>query len=122
MTTAQHLSQLLAARDNCRTSGNAEWYQRHTDAINDLMAEAPSGAGFDNGTTIDLDASKPQRLVFDTAFHHMTDTGMYDGWTEHTIVVRPTFDGFAMTIGGRNRNDIKDLIGQTFDTWLSEPV
>jgi hypothetical protein len=58
--------------------------------------------------------------VLETAFHHMTEYGYYDGWTEHTVRVYPEFDGFRMTISGRNRNDIKDYIYDTFHDCLSD--
>jgi hypothetical protein len=45
----------------------------------------------------------------------MHDSGMYDGWTEHTIVLTPSFLGhFDMRISGHNRNEIKDYIADTF--------
>jgi hypothetical protein len=49
----------------------------------------------------------------------MDDGGGYDGWTEHTITVTPSFRGFDLTISGRDRNDIKDYLHQTFDHVLS---
>jgi len=86
-----------------------------------LMETAPSGSGFDNGTTVEL--GRGGTLVFYTAFHHMNDGGYYDGWTEHTVRVKPSLAwGFDLTISGRNLNDIKDYIAEVFDTWLREPV
>lgn len=93
--------------------------QSHMDVLVTLVKEyMPSGSGFDSGTTLDLDKSSPTKLVFNTSFHHMTE-GSYDGWTEHTVTATPTFAGLTLSIGGRNRNDIKDYIYETFDTALS---
>lgn len=52
----------------------------------------------------------------------MNENGYYDGWTEHTVTVVPTFDGVDIRIGGRNRNDIKEYMHQTFDQALRTDV
>jgi len=108
------IAHTLTARENCRKD-NREWFERHTETLRNIEKELPSGSGIDAGTTIDLDASTPAKIVLLTSFHHMSD-GFYDGWTEHKITVRPSFVGrLEMTIGGRDRNDIKDYLGQVFD-------
>lgn len=85
-----------------------------------VKKHAPRGSGFDSGTTIDIDRSTENRLVFNTSFHHMDEHGSYDGWTEHTVTVRPTFGGTPdIRISGRNRNGIKDHIAETFHYWLT---
>lgn len=117
-TTIERLHQALTARENCERSGNIEWHARWTERIDAILDGAPSGSGFDNGTTL-LDWTTG-RVRFTTAFHHMSEHGYYDGWTEHTVTVTPTFSGIAITVSGRDRNDIKDYIGQTFDAWLTE--
>lgn len=83
-----------------------------------MMRHAPHGSGFDNGTMLDFDKSGGAKLVFTTAFHHMTEHGYYSGWTEHTVTVTPAFDGFDLKISGRDRNDIKDYIADVFNTFL----
>ena len=124
----QVLAQKVDARLNCQKSGNTEWFDKHEDAIIEFIKNYfPSGSGFDNGTTIDLEKSTGEKLVFHTNFHHMTEHGMYDGWTEHTISVTASLmGGFHMKISGPNRNDIKDLIGDEFhhalNTLIGPPV
>jgi hypothetical protein len=87
-------------------------------AVND---SAPSGSGFDSGTTLNEEKSKENRLVFDTAFHHMDEWGGYDGWTEHQVIVTPSLVfGFTLRITGRDRNGIKDYINDVFSCWLKE--
>ena len=113
------LAMLIQARRNCAESVNGtpslqDWFEKHSDRIEALVREhMPSGSGFDSGTTLDLDASHAERLVFNTAFHHMED-GYYAGWTQHTVTVTPSFHGFNLRVSGRNRNDIKDYIGSMF--------
>lgn len=120
---AKLLAQTVQARANCVESGNAEWHGRHSHAIHALVrALMPSGSGIDAGTKIDLPASTPDKLVFTTAFHHMDQNGFYDGWTEHTVRVTPTFGGIDIAISGRNRNDVKDLLHGAFYAALMQDV
>jgi hypothetical protein len=128
----------IQARANCaermngqRNSNNGitsdkqaeEWYDRWDDRITRLVSDhMPSGGGFDNGTKLDLDMSHAERLVFHTSYHHMNDGGYYDGWTEHTVTVTPSFSGVNLRVSGRNRNDIKDYIHEVFHYSLTQEV
>jgi hypothetical protein len=119
-TVAQRIASRVQARINCEKSGNKEWHARHQEEVERLCRECmPSGSGLDNGTKLDFDRSTGERLIFTTAFHHMNEQGSYDGWTEHTVTVRPTFAGFELAISGRDRNDIKEYIAQAFEGALS---
>lgn len=117
------IAKAIGSMKRCEAAGNQEWYQKHGDAIEELTDDAPSGSGFDSGTQIDMDASTGDKLVFHTAFHHMNENGMYDGWTEHKVTITPSFElGFRMSISGPNRNDIKDMISDMFTSWLDDNV
>ena len=120
----QHIAKCLRAHENCRKTGNTEWLSRHGATINHLVdVYMPSGSGIDRGTKLDFDRSKPNRLVFTAPYHHMNDGGMYDGWTDHDIIVYPDLSfGFDLYIGGRNRNQIKDYLGDTFAEALRRDV
>lgn len=113
---------------SCRIQGakhndNIVIAERERDDINRLVREfMPSGSGFDSGTTFDLDKSNRLKMVFNTGFHHMDDNGSYDGWTHHTVVVTPNFGGFDIRVTGRDRNDIKDYIGETFENALFQEI
>lgn len=122
MTLIEIIATCLVARANCIKSGNAEWKVKHEDTLEACADLLPSGGGFDSGTKIDLDASREDKIVFLTAFHHMNDSGMYDGWTDHVVTAKPSFIGINVTVGGRNRRDIKDYIGETFDYALTRDV
>lgn len=93
----------------------AAWQERLEKALETM----PSGSGFDHGTKLD-DSSTPDRLVFLTAFHHMTEHGYYSGWTEHKVIVIPDFvHGIALRVTGRDRNEIKGYIAETFQHALT---
>lgn len=118
----QHLASAIQARLNCQQANNAEWFPKWTARIKQLADLLPSGSGINSGTKIDLDASHASKIVLYTAFHHMNDTGYYDGWTEHTLVVTPAFDGINIRISGRNRNDIKDYLHEVYHYALTRMV
>lgn len=113
----QVLARALHARQTCEKTGNTEWFTRHGERIEKLCREhLPSGSGFDSGVILDIDASQVDRLVFNVSFHHMNDVGMYDGWTDHSIVVKPSLAfGVDLRITGRDRNGIKDYMVDVFD-------
>lgn len=91
--------------------------------ISELDAELPRGSGFDSGSQFLWDESTSEKLIFKTAFHHMNDCGMYDGWTEHLVTVTPSLlFGYKIAVSGRNRNDIKDYIAECFELVLSDYV
>lgn len=81
-----------------------------------INTTAPSGSGFDSGTQ--LMTVTPSRLVLRTSFHHLNDGGYYDGWTHHKIIIVAQFDTYDMRITGKDRNSIKDYIGDMFTQWL----
>ena len=108
---------------NCDSyhSPNPEWKERHAGHIEELVDKyLPHGSGFDSGTTFDFVASKPNRLVFFTSYHHMDDSGCYDGWTYHNVIITPDLQsGFNLRVTGRDKRDIKDYIGETFYDYLN---
>lgn len=117
---AAHSSSLKRMRDNPAgylptAPGEQEGY------IQRVMESAPSGSGFDAGTTIELHLCDGNKLVFKTSFHHMNTHGYYDGWTDHYVTVRPDMmSGIQLTITGKDRNQIKDYIHEVFYNWLTE--
>ena len=120
-TVARELAIALRAKNDCLISGNLEWHDKW-DAKIDWICEQflPSGSGIDCGTELDEERSNEKRLVFTCEYHHMNEDGMYDGWTSHTITVRPAFDGLDITIGGRDRNQIKEYLHETYQSAMEE--
>mgnify|MGYP001762209740 CR=1 FL=1 len=123
-TLASLLSQCLLGMEH-NTKGNAPdlvalWQERAERLVSEHM---PSGSGVDTGTTLDLESSTPERLAFTLSFHHMDDCGHYDGWTEHRVIVRPSFAfGMDVRVTGRNRNGIKDYLADIYAESLRADV
>lgn len=118
-TVVQMIASLLVARENCVRSDNQDWLERHNARLVDLIKNhLPSGSGIDRGTRLDYSRSNGTKIVLDTAFHHMDSNGYYDGWTEHGVIVRPTFDDIDISIKGHNKNDIKDYLHDVFRSAL----
>ena len=116
----QHLHSRFHALRNCERSGNTEWVDRHLESIASMVSGfLPSGSGWDCGTNYDLDDWSDIKMTFHGSYHHMDNGGSYDGWTEHRITVRPTFDGIDIQISGRDRNGIKEYLGDIFYSALT---
>ena len=119
-TIAEQIAHKLVAIENCEKSENWEWRDRHAQDLVEIVKNGPSGSGWDCGTSFDRDKSEPNKLVFFGSFHHMDEMGGYDGWTDHTITVRPDFvSKLDIKISGRDRNGIKDDLHQLFYWWLT---
>ena len=126
MKLYQKIAHLINAIGSCerRTPPNTEWANTHADTIEQLVKDMmPSGSGIDSGTKLDFDASTDGKLVFTFGFHHMTDGGYYDGWTEHKAIVTPDL-AFSMKlkITGRDRNQIKEYLHETYHYALTREI
>ena len=118
----REIAALITAIGNCKKSGNNEWFDKHNERLDALLELLPSGSGVDNGTKLQMQSCTAQKLVFTFGFHHMNDVGMYDDWTEHTLTVNPSFDGIDLHISGRNKNDIKEYLYETYHYALTQEV
>lgn len=103
-----------------------DWTQKHHDLVDQICDDIlPRGSGIDCGTKFDWVNSKlkPEKLIFNLSFHHMNDVGMYDGWTEHNLIVTPSFfGGFDMRFTGPNRNDIKEYLYDVYSHVFTKTV
>jgi len=53
----------------------------------------------------------------------MGGNGMYSGWSQHKVIVTPSLIcGFDIRVTGRDRNQVKDYIAETFHHALSYVV
>jgi hypothetical protein len=98
-TVAQHLNDAIVAHKNCIESGNAEWARRWQTVVEYIERNLlPSGAGIDNGTSVDWDESDDDRIVLGADYHHMDESGYYAGWSSHVVTVTPTFHGISVDV------------------------
>lgn len=90
-----------------------ELLQNHEDLCKKFL---PNGSGFDAGC--EIRAVGKTKIIIKTDFHHLDENGYYDGWTEHTVTVEAAFDGHTIKVSGKDRNNIKDYIAETFQDIL----
>ncbi len=120
-TLASAIASHSTALENAKASNNSIWVDKHEDCISQLVRDfLPSGSGFDAG--VELESANDSKLTFKTSFHHLNENGFYDGWTEHKVSVSATFSGLDIKVSGRNRNEIKDYIAETFEIALTRIV
>lgn len=86
---------------------------------NRIEDSLPGGSGFDLGTTIERVTD--QNIVFWTAVHRMEPKGVYDGWTEHRVVVSPA-TGLVIHIDMSiaNLNHVRDRIEKVFNEAMAQ--
>jgi hypothetical protein len=118
-TVIQTIASASQALHNCKQSGNTLWQERWETLLTRLEQEAlPQGFGINSGCKIDREKSNESKVYIDTGYHHMNEGGFYDGWTYHVVTISPAFDGIVIRISGRNRNDIKEYLEETFHRCL----
>jgi len=118
-TTAEAIATIHGALSNCQQIHNAKWEETWRQRLQGIMENAPSGSGIDSGTQFLDEKSTQAKLVFQADYHHMDEGGSYDGWTSHRVTARSTFTGIVVTVSGRNRNEIKEYLGDVFYEWLT---
>lgn len=123
LSVAARIAELVEARANCQKSGNAEWFERHTDNLNEVIRDHfPHGSGIDAGCTVDLVASRRDRLVIDVPFHIMNENGYYVGWRTFRVTVRPAFQSIDLQVTGRDVNGLKDYLAEVFHEALTRRI
>jgi hypothetical protein len=115
MTESTEFYSKLAQAIQWYKDTNEEYKGIAEDKIKELEERLPYGSGFDAGSSVDMKKSTGQKIVIDTAFHHLDENGYYDGWTEHKVIITPCLMyGYKIKVTGRNRNQIKEYIKACF--------
>ncbi len=126
MTTPlyRHIASSVQALKTCQQTPVNEFGVRiHSDALEQFEQLLPSGSGIDCGTKINLEKSTAKALWFSFSYHHMNESGMYDGWSEHELVVTPSLQfGIDLRITGRDRNQIKDYLYEVYQHALTDEI
>lgn len=118
-----HIASIFNALQNCRKSSN-EFAATHESNLIQLVSDfMPHGSGIDCGVKFLEEESSSEKLVFSFGFHHMDENGMYDGWTEHKLIVKSCllFD-LNLKITGRDRNQIKEYLHEIFSHALNDEI
>jgi hypothetical protein len=121
-TKIQAIASTIDALKHCLETKNTEWIERHRARLSQLERTLPSGSGIDCGTKIAIDKSNADRVVLTFSYHHMNEAGFYEGWTEHTAIIRPAFNGLNIRITGSNRNDCKEYFHEVYHHDLQAEV
>jgi len=119
-TLAAWIAETADWAERAENNLNAQWGPIARARLDRLVDMLPSGSGIDSGT--ELVSASATKIVLECSFHHMNDGGYYDGWSEHRITIRPTFDSLDIHISGRNRNDIKEYLHEVYHQALSALV
>lgn len=121
-TLIQVIASRVDARLNCEKAGNSPGERLNFDDLEKLEKLLPDGSGIDCGTKIDLGRSTDNKVVFTFSYHHMNDRGYYNGWTEHTLTIRPhLLLGLDLTLTGPDKNQIKNYLYDTYQYTLTRP-
>jgi hypothetical protein len=120
------LYQELARKINGALTANEEWREVFAKDAKNLVDMLPHGSGIDGDTKIDWDRSMGDNIVINASYHHMDDSGTYDGWTDFSVVVKPSLQyGLDVTVRGkfpRKYADTRDYLIETFQCALSARV
>ena len=128
-TLISDIANTIVAYQNCVKSGNMSgWKEKHLERLRNYEKNfLPSGSGIDNGTKINLDLSKGERVILHGDYHCMDDNGMYAGWVKFRVTVTPSFIGdINVKVGitghvpGGDRDGLRDYLTETYDAVLRQ--
>ena len=121
-TGERELYQIIASAIRMVSFGSENFRSEYEDLLEYIERNIlPSGSGVDCGTKINMEKSKDNLIVLDVDFHHMDEHGYYDGWTHHKVKVCPDLVfGYDLKVTGRDKNMIKEYLGDLYHYVLSE--
>lgn len=117
------LARAIGAHERSLNAKNQRWADRWEFTIGHFAeVNLPSGSGFDGGSRVEFGSSEDQ-IIIATKFHHMDENGYYTKWTDHNVIVTPSLaHGFKLKVTGRDYNQIKEYIADTFHYALNTLV
>lgn len=124
MKVYQKLAGKFNAYLNCIKNKNEQWEEKHYNSIISIINSLPHGSGIDGKTVFNFDESNLNKLVIDSSYHLMDDVGMYDGWIDFQVIIKPNWLGIDLKIKGKfgERQDLKSIIGDIFYNALIEEI
>jgi hypothetical protein len=123
-TPAKYIASTLARIHNLTVRADLGRASEARGALERWVGEhGPSGSGVDRGTVLHFDErSKVSSFKLAADFHHMDAHGAYDGWTCHNVIVTPGWESVDVRVTGRDRNQIKDHLGEMYHQWLNSEI
>ena len=125
----KEIASTIVALINCQNAevqdeNRKEWTERHQETLRLIAAHClPSGSGMDGGCIIDLDQSTDEKIVLTLSFYHMDEQGGYDGWTDHSAIIKASlWNDLDIRITGRDRNGIKEYLHELIGCALREEM
>lgn len=126
MKLYEKLGGIIEAIKNCEEVNNQEWIEKHTETLEKLIEELPHGSGIDADITISNERCRRDLIIIESSYHCMNEVGMYDGWIDFEVWIRPSFSGIDIDVKGRfsERHGkyaaTRDYLLDTFATCLDE--
>jgi len=115
MELYKEIAETIQARLIVLKNNNQEWINKHELKLGELQYMLPHGSGIDGDNAINLDKSTGEKIIIETAFHHMDENGFYDGWTEHKLIITASLIyGLHIKITGFDKNQIKEYLHELF--------
>ena len=122
-TLISKIASIVQARENCKKD-NPIWFEKHTDYLLELEKYLPHGSGIDSDCKINLELSKPDKIIINFGHHCINENGYYDDWQYYNLIVTPSFHGIDLRLIGRERSkyQFKDYLYDVFDNCLTEII
>lgn len=122
MKLYQAIARELDRVQRAKAENKPQWQENAEEELEKLFSMLPSGSGFDSGVKLSED-STPEKLIFICDFHHMDENGFYSGWSYHKAILTASLVwDFNLRITGRDRNGIKEYIGDTLHDVMRQDV
>jgi len=126
----QELASRILAQNNCTENDNLEWEERHGNVITYIVENyIPRGSGISEIEEIDI--TTHEKITFKSSYHLMDQNGMYDGWVEYKVVVKPSLV-FGITVdvighfsqkGGKYSHlKLKNYLIEIYDSYLQKEI
>ena len=126
MKLYEALVSTIIAYQNCIKTNNEEWEAKHLARVKELLDELPHGSGIDGTWRADLIDTTTDLLILSCEYHHMNESGYYDGWTAFRVKVKASLlHGITVRVIGpfpSKYNDTRDYLGEILDMDLRKEV
>lgn len=111
----QIMAHTLETLQNCNRWNNPTWQAHWSLLIDMCVGLLPHGGGFDDYPKMDRKRSKPDYFVFRGSYHVMNGRGLYVGWRDYRVTVKPSFAyGLTVRVTGARLGELNEYIYEVF--------